>query len=65
MIGSISDHEKQSTCKGFVLTLHDLENQLKGITEQISVLKPPEVPDLERVHASIDQCQVELILYTS
>jgi hypothetical protein len=55
---SIGDLEVREACKKFLLTLQDLEQQLKGVREESSVLKAPRVPDLESVHASIDHCQV-------
>lgn len=55
---SIADVETGAACKKFLLTLQELEHQLKAIKEQSSVLKAPLVPDLEGVHSSIDHCQV-------
>lgn len=55
---SISDLETQEACKKFLLTLKDLERQLKAIKEESSLLKVPRVPHLEGVHASIDHCRV-------
>ncbi len=45
-------------CQRFVRGVREVEAGVQGVMEQISVLKPPNSPDLERVHSAIDQCQV-------
>lgn len=55
---TITNLERQTVCKNFLLTLQEIEGQLKSIKGQSAVLKAPPLPDLERVHISIDQCQV-------
>ncbi len=54
----IPNAESRMACKVFLQFLESMEDQLKGVKERLSLLKPPRVPDLEVVHASIDQCQV-------
>ena len=45
-------------CQKFVRGVREVEAGVQGIVDQISILRPPETPDLERVHSGIDQCQV-------
>lgn len=54
----IPNTEERTACKLFLKLLEDMEEKLKNVKERVSLLRPPRVPDLEVVHASIDQCQV-------
>ena len=54
----IPNAEERTSCKLFLKLLEDMEEKLKNVKERVTLLKPPRVPDLEVVHASIDQCQV-------
>ena len=57
-ISYLGSAEVRSSCQQFILPLRTLETDLRDVAEQISVIKIPQVPDLERVHSIIDQCQV-------
>lgn len=61
---TIADAEKRAECQTFLLTLQEMEQQLRATRDQSSVLKAPLVPDLESVHASIGQCQVSKYNYS-
>lgn len=58
---SVGVPERRSACKQFLQSLQALETQLQGVKEQVSVLQAPQLPDLEKVHISIDQCQVSCV----
>ncbi len=57
-LGNIASLELRNMCQRFVRGVREVEAGVQGVMEQISVLKPPNSPDLERVHSAIDQCQV-------
>ena len=38
--------------------MRETESRLKMCEDKLLVLRSPQLPDLERVHATIDQCQV-------
>ena len=56
--------ELRTKCQRFVRGVREIEAGVQGVMEQISVLKPPDSPDLERVHSAIDQCQVRTLYST-
>ncbi len=53
----VSDLQLQTTCKELVNAMRETESQLKMCEDKLLVLRSPQLPDLERVHATIDQCQ--------
>ena len=55
---TIPDAEVRSMFEEFVHSLRETDSHLKTCEEEMALLKPPVLPDLEGVHTSIDRCQV-------
>ncbi len=53
----VSNLQLQITCKELVKAMRESKSQLKMCEDKLLVLHSPQLPDLERVHATIDQCQ--------
>ena len=57
-IGKVPSPEQRARLHDLLQTLYGMTRSLQDVLVQISAVKIPTQPSLEKIHASLDECQV-------